>query len=270
MRKGVTLKQSRKEVLDDIINYCDSNSIELLGKFDKISEKYNWLCLKHNLTFKSKFSDIKRDNSSCKECQSEKLKNTFIKTGKTRSYQDTIALIKKTHQFSACLSPESEYINGKSYFKMKCEKDHIFTMNCRSLIRGRWCPICIKGQTEQKVRSIFESIFNKQFPTVRPEFLKNPKTNRNLELDGYCEELKLAFEYDGRFHYEDRDTKSLTEKQINRHGSLELTKEKDLLKDKLCKKEGITLIRIPYWENKNLLNFIKLELEKTYVTLRTF
>ena len=55
---------------------------------------------------------------------------------------------------------------------------------------------------EEQCRLIFQSIFKrKKFPKVRPTFLRNPKTNRCLELDGYNKKLKLAFEYDGYQHY---------------------------------------------------------------------
>ena len=43
-------------------------------------------------------------------------------------------------------------------------------------------------------REILESIYSVPFKPCRPNFLKNPKTGRNLELDGYNEELKIAFE----------------------------------------------------------------------------
>ena len=47
----------------------------------------------------------------------------------------------------------------------------------------------------------FESIFTGfQFPRKRPSFLKS-NTGRFLEVDGYCEELQLAFERQGEQHY---------------------------------------------------------------------
>lgn len=111
------------------------------------------------------------------------------------------------------------------------------------------CRDCSTGYTENKVREIFESRFDKQFPTVRPKFLRNPETGRNLELDGYCEELKLAFEYDGRLHYESWDEDDPE--------PLAKTQERDKLKDKLCEENDIILIRIPYWEKTNLDSYIE-------------
>ena len=47
----------------------------------------------------------------------------------------------------------------------------------------------------------FESIFTGfQFPRKRPSFLQS-NTGRFLEVDGYCEELQLAFERQGEQHY---------------------------------------------------------------------
>lgn len=55
-----------------------------------------------------------------------------------------------------------------------------------------------------------------------------------LELDGYCEELGIAFEYDG--------------KHFHRNGMNDLLEQmtRDDRTNDLCKKNGISLIRIPH------------------------
>ena len=47
----------------------------------------------------------------------------------------------------------------------------------------------------------FESVLvGHRFPRCRPSFLKSPK-KRSMELDGYCPDLQMAFEYQGEQHY---------------------------------------------------------------------
>src|SRR5208337_1692102 len=46
------------------------------------------------------------------------------------------------------------------------------------------------GKHENRCRQIFEKIFRKRFPKLRPEWLINPATGRRLELDGFCTSIK--------------------------------------------------------------------------------
>jgi len=86
------------------------------------------------------------------------------------------------------------------------------------------------------VRAYFEQMFGKPFPRVRPSWLRNT-TGRSLELDGYCEELSLAFEHQGGHHYREvahYATHSLAE-----------IKKRDARKRRLCRACGVTMIEIP-------------------------
>jgi len=99
-------------------------------------------------------------------------------------------------------------------------------------------------QSEARTRAIFEDLFGRTFPKVRPAWLKSGK-NSSLELDGYCEELKLAFEYQGEYHY----------MEIPVHHQQRTLKEvlqNDELKAKICRKQGVSLIQVPYWEKGNI------------------
>jgi len=93
---------------------------------------------------------------------------------------------------------------------------------------------------EYLCRRILEKHYKKHFPSCRPDFLKNPKTKRNLELDGYNKKLKLAFEYNGIQHYK------FTPKFHKSIQDLEKQQERDRLKQQLCKKHGIKLIVVSY------------------------
>ena len=153
------------------------------------------------------------------------------------------------------------YKNNKQKMIWECDKGHQWSSRLDAIKdQGSWCPKCrsTKNYYENKTRSIFERIFQKSFESVRPDFLKNPETDCNLELDGYCEELKLAFEYDGRTHYQEWDNKS------SDMSKLQYIQKNDALKDKLCKQAGIALIRVPYWESLNLEDFIKDKIEELY------
>lgn len=95
-------------------------------------------------------------------------------------------------------------------------------------------------KNQEICRKIFEDIFQQKFPSIRPDFLKNPVTGYNLELDGYCEKLKLAFEYDGGQHSKYTPVFHKSVKDF----SYQVVK--DDFKTKKCKEQGITLIRIPH------------------------
>lgn len=97
-----------------------------------------------------------------------------------------------------------------------------------------------KFKSEELCRDIFEEHFEQKFEKTRPEWLRNPETGRKLELDGYCEKLKIAFEYNGEQHYVFPNAFHKTEKEFKKQVF------RDRVKKKLCKKNGVKLISIPY------------------------
>lgn len=113
-------------------------------------------------------------------------------------------------------------------------------------------PIIIKSKklkpvhkSEEECRVIIESIFKNKFPTKRPDFLNNPLSKKNLELDCYCEELGIALEYNGIQHYKFPNPfhKNILEfkKQLQR----------DEYKKNMCRINDVLLIIIPYDMKKN-------------------
>lgn len=110
-------------------------------------------------------------------------------------------------------------------------------------------------KNEKRCRKILETIYGVDFPTVRPSWLKNPATKRNLEIDCYNHDLRIGLEYSpdsshttvGSFH----KTKESLIYQIR----------KDQWKAKRCKELGITLITVPGWAVSDLKGYITRKLK---------
>lgn len=114
-----------------------------------------------------------------------------------------------------------------------------------------------KWKREEMCRKVFESIYDVSFKSCRPNFLKNPETGRNLELDGYNDNLKIAFEHNGRHHYEYPNTFHKTKQEFL------YQRAKDEYKRERCDKIGIYLISIPYHiKTSNIRSFIISKLPK--------
>ena len=94
---------------------------------------------------------------------------------------------------------------------------------------------------ESECRRVLQYFFKKPFNNQRPDFLRNPVTggNFNLELDCYDSELKLAVEYNGAQHY-----KYIPYFHKNKEAFLN-QKYRDEMKKRMCRDAGVTLIEVP-------------------------
>lgn len=93
---------------------------------------------------------------------------------------------------------------------------------------------------EMLCKKAIEDIYGLPFYCVRPDFLKNPETGRNLELDLYNDKLKLAIERNGEHHYKYPNTFHKTKEEfINQV-------RRDQYKVEMCDQQGIYLISVPY------------------------
>ena len=118
----------------------------------------------------------------------------------------------------------------------QCSSEHIWDATYSNVSNGKtWCPECSSLSSERICRKALSILLNCEFKKIKPDWLKF--STRNLELDGYCGELNIAFEHNGRQHYvEVKDFPSI---------SLEKIQERDLFKANICNKLGIKLIIIP-------------------------
>ncbi len=127
-----------------------------------------------------------------------------------------------------CLS--LHYKNAHSKLKWECHLGHKWSALPCNISRGKWCPYCKSGRSEERCRFILEQLTGLQFLKTRSVI--------DGELDGFCEKLNLAFEYQGIQHFEDV--------AIFREKTKDIQK-RDRVKRALCKQMKIILFEIPYY-----------------------
>ena len=125
------------------------------------------------------------------------------------------------------------------------------------------CTVCSnRFMHEAKCKFILEQLLKKTFIKARPKWLHKLEEAMPLELDGYCESAKLAFEYQGEQHFEPFGY--ITQDDVNE------IKSRDALKIELCKSQKIVLLVIePERRAGNLEEQIRTKLSKHRIDIKS-
>lgn len=154
----------------------------------------------------------------------------------------------------------NESINNKENYRIDSNRNHN-RIDKVQLKTPREYKSGGRSKTEKKCCEIMNKLTGEVFFPVRPDFLKNELTGKNLELDCYNHRLRLAVEYNGIQHYKFPNYfhKSKEEfiQQVRR----------DDLKRRLCDEHGVYLIVVPYTKKDNLEQYLKQEYER-YLQLK--
>ena len=103
-----------------------------------------------------------------------------------------------------------------------------------------------RSNSEALAIQFIEEITGERFPTAFPSWLK--WNGKNLELDGYCKKLRIGLEFSGPLHTKWYSSTEPYQKYYERV-------IRDIVKQKLCAKNGVTLIVIDmslpshHWKN---------------------
>lgn len=137
--------------------------------------------------------------------------------------------------------------------------NHTFASDYTNVMRGRWSPH--EGKiSEPLCRQVLEHLFESEFPSTRSIILpEHNGTDYAWELDGYCEDKKIAFEYQGHpCHWNPEDP------------NYDKTSKRDAQKLIICERLGITLVQIPaftkgnIWAKDRVYQHVLSSVEQTY------
>lgn len=225
----LTRKRYSLKDVEELINL--SGSILLSGEFEGYNKHHTLKCRNCQQEWSASLRQIK-NGRNCPYCSN--LRKTIDSVREIGAKKEFILL-------------STAYKSMDAKYEWQCKDGHTFWRSANHMKRkGRKCPHCYFFLTEEKCRFILESLTGCQF-------LKTRKILDGLELDGYCEKLNLAFEYNGRQHYSKSSLFSADFDDIRR---------RDQIKVSRCETLDIQLIVIPYTESENLDAYIKNKMER--------
>jgi len=218
-------------------------AVGTIEEMQKIAIKRGGNCLSKN--YKNAHSGL---HWECSQGHQWEAKPMHIKRGHwchicgaRQSHENQRSTIEEMHQLAEnrggkCLS--KEYLSDRGKLLWQCIDGHTWQTSPGNIKSGTWCPHCHIYFGEEIVRLFFEKTFGKKFPKSRPSFLKEQGSSI-VELDGYNEELGIAFEHHGRQHYK-------SSKHFHRDkNSYRTIQERDRARAELCRKSRVKLIVVP-------------------------
>lgn len=188
--------------------------------------------------------------SWCRQCWNENMAGAHLRRPDGLIQAQNIAY----QRGGECLT--GTYISSATKMAWRCANGHEWSAALSDIRKGTWCPQCGAGARERLTRHYFEEITGGDFPKCKPAWLLNNRGNR-MELDGFNEDLSVAFEHQGEQHYREVDHFNRREETFARR------QEDDDKKRKICADHGVSLIEVPYYVGvDDLPNWIRHNLRK--------
>jgi very-short-patch-repair endonuclease len=215
------------------------------NKYDYSKSKYidsrsyvSIVCIEHG-----EFSQRANDHiqgRGCSKCKYENLPQNQFK-----SQESWIEEANEVHDNKYDYS-KVQYDGWLNKVIIGCPVHGDFKQQSGSHLQGVGCPSCRESHGERKI-SLYLNLNNIEYETQH-KFV-GCKYKRMLPFDFYIPKYNLLIEFDGIQHYEVID-------HFGGIKALELTRIKDKIKTNYAKKNDIILLRISYFEIKNINNIL--------------
>lgn len=236
--------KSHEEFESEITSKYDGKII-LLSKYTGSHDPIDCKCILHNTVWTTTATSLLTSSIGCPTCVGEA-------TG-DRCRKSNEQFLQELSEVNPHIIPLENYVHDHHKIKCRCSIHNYewYASPNKILRRKTGCPKCASYHNENGIDEILDNWGYKY--TAQKRF-KDCKDKHTLPFDRYLDDFNILIEYDGEGHYIPIRRGSMTEQDAEEN--LKITQYHDKIKNEYCKKNKIPLIRIPYWENDNLEEFL--------------
>lgn len=242
---GCKYCSGRSRTTEEFKKLLYSPDVELISEYIGFEKPIQCKCKKCGYIWQTIPKVLSSNKGGCPNCG--KIKRG-LERRKTRDQ-----FVEEMKQINPNILIVGEYSGTHSWIKCQCAICHtIFEGNpARLLRRESGCPHCNASESE----NYMVLILNKLGYNIQRQYsFADCKYQYVLKFDAYDAKHNIAFEYNGEQHYRPIDFAGKGDEWAKQQ--LYITQQRDNAKYKYCKENHIPLIIIPYWERKNMEQFI--------------
>lgn len=181
---------------------------------------------------------------NCFEC-------SYLNRAKKKTINEIIELVEKENG-NRLLNPEEykDIFCNNMRIRCACGQEYVVSIqNYRNRHQTR-CATCSQKESVAEKR-IREYLINNGIEFEQEKRFKDCRDSKPLPFDFYLPHFNTCIEFDGQHHFE----------PVYSIQHFEMTKRHDIIKNEYCKKMGIKLIRIPYYDGNDIENIINNQVE---------
>jgi hypothetical protein len=234
-----------EEVLREMYNV--NPYIELLEPYQGRTKRVKMRCILHNVVSKKTPREV-IEGRGCYCCGLEKLSQSQILPIKVfqERLNEQYPHIEIVDKYNGVTQQAEFYCN-------KCQTNFV---DISDYVLRRGCPNCGGSSMEQKI----SQVLTKHNIQYKPQHsFSDCKDKKALPFDFLLIEYNILIEYDGQQHYRPVNFGGISDEEALQN--FLITTLHDNIKNEYCQINNIPLLRIPYWENKNIeriiLDYIK-------------
>ena len=243
--------QKRKSEDQFIIDLAMVNpAIKLVGEYKTCKTFTQFRCETHNCVWESIPSNILNQSATCPECAAENFREKRLWS---HDY-----FLEKLSEIAPSLVPLDQYVDSHTKIRFRCSihDTEIFSDPSHILNDKCGCVDCRDGYTAGE-KIIADYLKNLNIPFITQAKFDGCVSVNVLRFDFYVPSVNLAIEYDGEQHYYPLFPVSGTDEE--KMQNFQDCVARDKIKNEYCKRNNISLLRIPYWDFSNINKILEKE-----------